>query len=130
MLSSHRVKASANQINVTDSDEDESSARKTKQQIEQLKLAHKWKNFRPELHKKTFFKGTASLTMGMEGSLNLKDETARNLVKDAFKIAGHQLPEQSLEERLKEKNQQIDDTDFKAIDDLSEDERDNSNDKR
>lgn len=95
MLSSHRVQGSqrASQINMTESDEDENSTRKTRQQIEQLKLANRWKAFRPELHKKTFFKGTASLTMGMEGSLNLKDETARNLVKDAFKIAGHELPE-------------------------------------
>lgn len=46
--------------------------------------------------KKTFFKGATSLTMGMERSLNLTDETARDLVKDAFKIAGQQLPEQTL----------------------------------
>jgi len=47
-----------------------------------------WKRFRPELHKKTFFKGATSLAIGMEKSLNLQDETAREIVKHAFKIVG------------------------------------------
>ena len=33
--------------------------------------------------------------MGVEYSLNLQDEMARELVKDAFKFAGEKLPEQS-----------------------------------
>ena len=60
------------------------------------------------MNKKTFFKGATSLTMGISGSLSLKDETAREIVKDVFKFVGHELPEQSLEERLREKNKQID----------------------
>ena len=47
-----------------------------------------WKQFRPELHKKTFFKGATSLTMGMEGSLNLYDDTARELIKHAYRVTG------------------------------------------
>jgi len=61
-----------------------------------------WKQFRPELHKKTFFKGATSLTMGMEGSLNLYDDTARELIKHAYRLTGQEMPEQSLENRLKE----------------------------
>ena len=52
-----------------------------------------WKQFRPELHKKTFFKGATSLTMGMEGSLNLYDDTARELVKHAYRVTGQEMPE-------------------------------------
>ena len=52
-----------------------------------------WKQFRPELHKKTFFKGATSLTMGIEGSLNLYDDTARELVKHAYRITKQEMPE-------------------------------------
>ena len=55
------------------------------------------KHFRPEPHKKTFFKGATSLTMGIEGSLNLKDETARELVKESFHAVGEVIPEQTFE---------------------------------
>ena len=59
-----------------------------------------WKQFRPELHKKTFFKGATSLTIGMEGSLDLKDEGARELVKETFQQVGQDVPLQSdFEER-------------------------------
>jgi len=61
-----------------------------------------WKKFRPEVHKKTFFKGATSLTLGVEQSLNLNDETAREIVKHAFRVTGQDMPEQSLENRLKE----------------------------
>ena len=81
-----------------------------------------WKQFRPELHKKTFFKGATSLTMGVASSLNLKDETAREIVKDAFKIVGEELPEQSLEERMRTRNKQVTSEEFIAIDDLDEEE--------
>ena len=52
-----------------------------------------WKQFRPELHKKTFFKGATSLTVGMEGSLNLYDDAARELVKHAYRITNQEMPE-------------------------------------
>lgn len=52
-----------------------------------------WRQFRPELHKKTFFKGATSLTMGVETSLCLKDETARDLVRASFNAIGHAIPE-------------------------------------
>ena len=45
--------------------------------------------------------------MGVEGSLKFNDETARELVKDTFNLVGHEMPEQSLEDRLRKKNQQI-----------------------
>ena len=38
----------------------------------------------------------------MEGSLNLKDEVARELVKGAFKAAGQPAPQQSFLDRQRE----------------------------
>ena len=82
-----------------------------------------WKQFRPELHKKTFFKGATSLTMGMEGSLNLYDDTARELVKHAYRITKQEMPEQSLEDRLRETaHRQGPIKDFLALEDLSDSE--------
>ena len=81
-----------------------------------------WKQFRPELHKKTFFKGATSLTMGIEGSLNLKDDTARELVKHAYRVTGQEMPEQSLEDRLKENAKKAAAyNDYFSLDDLSSD---------
>ena len=60
--------------------------------------------------------------MGVASSLNLKDETAREIVKDAFKIVGEELPEQSLEERMRTRNKQVTSEEFIAIDDLDEEE--------
>ena len=50
------------------------------------------RKFRQELTSKTFFKGASSITVGMEASLNLKDEAARDLVKDTFKVLGAPAP--------------------------------------
>ena len=58
-----------------------------------------WKNFRPELHKKTFYNGMNALHIGVQGSMNLKDETARELVKDVFKYVGEEMPETTIEDR-------------------------------
>ena len=81
-----------------------------------------WKQFRPELHKKTFFKGATSLTMGIESSLNLKDDTARELVKHAYRVTGQEMPEQSLEDRLKENAKKAAAyNDYFSLDDLSSD---------
>ena len=44
------------------------------------------------LHKKTHFKAATSIFMqNKEGSLNLEDEAAREIVKDVFKIVGKDL---------------------------------------
>ena len=57
------------------------------------------RKFRPELTSKTFFKGAASITVGIEGSLNLVDEAARDLVKDTFTAIGSPAPQQSFLDR-------------------------------
>ena len=70
---------------------EETGAKLRQAQLQQQ--AKQWKHFRPELHKKTFFKGATSLTMGIQQSLNLQDETARELVKDTLKFLGEELPQ-------------------------------------
>jgi len=58
----------------------------------------------------------------MERSLNLQDESAREIVKHAFKIVGQEMPEQSLEDRLKESQvQNVASGNIIALEDLSED---------
>ena len=81
---------------IGEEDETEGDVRRSHQQVVN------WRQFRPELHRKNYFKGATSLIIGKEGSLNLTDEAAREVVKDAFKIAGHEMPEQSLEDRIRE----------------------------
>ena len=66
--------------------------RKTKKEMLIDEQARLWKKFRPDLNKKTFFKGLESLTVGMQSSLDLKDNAARKIVKEAFELAGHKLP--------------------------------------
>lgn len=81
-----------------------------------------WRQFRPELHRKTHFKGAQSLYMQQEASLNLQDNLARDIVKEIFTLAGHKLPEQTLEEhyRLKQKESPNYHEQFISIDDLEE----------
>ena len=69
-------------------------------------MAIDWKQFRPEIHKKTFFKGATSLKIGMERSLDLLDETARELVKETLIKTGQTIPKQTLaaKQKLKRRN--------------------------
>ena len=86
MLPSHSTRVQKSPRKDADDDQSADGPRQTLKILEQK--TNYWRQFRPELHKKTFFKGAQSLTMGIENSLNLKDETAREIVKDAFKIVG------------------------------------------
>ena len=62
-----------------------------------------------------------SLALRLEGSLSLKDEVARELVKDTFHLVGHQIPEQTLVERMRARQTMlVDSEEFIALDDLSE----------
>ena len=52
---------------------------------------------RNHLHNKTHFKAATSVLMqNNEKSLNMNDEACREIVKDAFKIVGKELPEGSV----------------------------------
>lgn len=42
-----------------------------------------------------------ALHLGVQGSMNLKDETARELVKDVFKYVGEDMPETSIADRMR-----------------------------
>lgn len=97
-----------------------SPSQRTLIEEQQRSKSPKWRKFRPELHQKTFFKGATSLTMGIEASLCLKDETARELVKESFDAVGHAIPKQTFEERFKERHAHVMSEEFVAIDDLSE----------
>ena len=47
------------------------------------------RNIKPYLHQKTHFKGAASLFIQKESSLDLGDETAREIVKEILNQTGH-----------------------------------------
>ena len=85
-----------------------------------------WKSFRPELHRKTFYNGMNALHLGVQGSVNLKDETARELVKDVFKYVGEDMPEHTIADRMRLRQMQRDSEDYMVLDDMSEDDEDTS----
>ena len=60
--------------------------------------------------------------MGVQGSMNLKDETARELVKDVFKYVGEEIPEQSIADRMRLRQLHRDSEDYMILDDMSDDE--------
>ena len=63
-----------------------------------------------------------ALHMGVQGSMNLKDETARELVKDVFKYVGEEMPEQSIADRMRLRQLHRDSEDYMVLDDMSDDE--------
>ena len=53
--------------------------------------------------------------------MNLKDETARELVKDVFKYVGEDMPEQSIADRMRLRQMHRDsEEDYMVLDDMSE----------
>lgn len=54
--------------------------------------------------------------------MNLKDETARELVKDVFKYVGEEMPEQSIADRMRLRQLHRDSEDYMVLDDMSDDE--------
>ena len=61
-----------------------------------------------------------ALHLGVQGSVNLKDETARELVKDVFKYVGEDMPEQSITDRMRLRQMHRDSEDYMVLDDMSE----------
>ena len=54
--------------------------------------------------------------------MNLKDETARELVKDVFKYVGEDMPETSIAERMRLRQLNRESEDYMVLDDMSDDE--------